>query len=311
MLKHKNILRQTLLFMDLVETKSFTTSAKKFGISATTAIRWLKELEGNFNHNLLNQSTRQVVPTKTGMEIYNKAKSIRSDILNLEERVINLFEESSHVIRIESSYIFSHYYLVDILAKFKQMYPQINFEIHESNRANGIDNVDFLIHESINSYHTENRMSVIKRKFIEAPLYLVASPVYLQQHGHPTKPSDLLNHHCLYASHLTPDGIWFFKDKQNSDLEKISLIHTTVADNINILRSMAIQDMGITLLPYYLIKQEIDTQNLIPLMADYDHGTYSISVYFHHDLQEKSYLHTFKDFLIEQGVKIASLRKSS
>ena len=75
-------LRAMELFFSVSQTKSFSETARQFGISATAVSRAVTEFEGTLNVKLLLRSTRQVVLTESGQEYAEK----------LEEAPVRLFQ---------------------------------------------------------------------------------------------------------------------------------------------------------------------------------------------------------------------------
>ena len=61
-------LRAMELFQSVSQTRSFSETARRFGISATAVSRTITEFEHSLNVKLLLRSTRQVVLTESGQE---------------------------------------------------------------------------------------------------------------------------------------------------------------------------------------------------------------------------------------------------
>ena len=62
-------LRAMELFLSISQTKSFSETARRFGISATAVSRMITEIEAALNVKLLLRSTRQVVLTESGQTL--------------------------------------------------------------------------------------------------------------------------------------------------------------------------------------------------------------------------------------------------
>ncbi len=108
---------------------------------------------------------------------------------------------------------------------------------------------------------------LIARKLASVPMVICASPSYIERHGRPERPEDLIHHHCLvyrYAGHgrifrwgFVRDGLRFEPD----------LKATIVSNDIDTLAEMAIAGAGITRLGAFIARDLIARGLLVPLFG--------------------------------------------
>jgi DNA-binding transcriptional LysR family regulator len=92
---------------------------------------------------------------------------------------------------------------------------------------------------------------------------LVASPVYVREHGAPETPDQLLAHQCLVQGTET----WNFIDG-----DKTIAVHPQgrfKADNGTALAAAAVAGLGIAALPDFLTEKELASGALLALMISY------------------------------------------
>ena len=78
---------------------------------------------------------------------------------------------------------------------------------------------------------------------------LCASPAYLQQHGTPQHPQELLRHSCMYLGENAGDNRWHFS---NDEQQEVVMVRGRYISNHSEARlEAALGDIGITVLPQF------------------------------------------------------------
>jgi DNA-binding transcriptional LysR family regulator len=95
-----------------------------------------------------------------------------------------------------------------------------------------------------------------------------ASPKYLEKHGTPKDPRDLLSHNCLIFGENTT---WNFKHKVSRQVTKLSDMAGNIScNNGEIIKELTLSGVGITLKSARDINDEIKSGELIVLLKDYE-----------------------------------------
>ncbi|URZ16976.1 HTH-type transcriptional regulator CatM [Clostridium felsineum DSM 794] len=126
-------IKQLRYFYTIAEEGKITTAAKKLHIAQPPLSYQLKNLENELGVKLVERGSRSIKLTDAGLMLYNRAKQI----LNLTQTTIdelNDFKNGTHGTLSIGTVSSSGPSLVNnILLKFHEKYPLINFEIHEGN----------------------------------------------------------------------------------------------------------------------------------------------------------------------------------
>ncbi|PJI09654.1 MULTISPECIES: LysR family transcriptional regulator [Clostridium] len=126
-------IKQLRYFYTIAEEGKITTAAKKLHIAQPPLSYQLKNLETELGVKLVDRGSRSIRLTDAGLMLYNRAKQI----LNLTQTTIdeiNDFKEGTHGTLSLGTVSTSGASLVNnILTKFHNKYPYVNFEIHEGN----------------------------------------------------------------------------------------------------------------------------------------------------------------------------------
>ena len=108
--------------------------------------------------------------------------------------------------------------------------------------------------------------SLIANRWMTTRYRVVASPGYLTRHGTPKKPQDIAEHNCLRFPLEGFNSRWIFKDKKDVETEVRIGGKLSVNNGMGMgLQQCAIAGMGISLLPGWLIENDLTTGRLVDL----------------------------------------------
>ncbi len=112
-------------FIDLVECKSFTETAKKNFVSQTTISQQMVSLENEFNIQLIDRKTTPIGPTEAGYLFYEEAKIIWKQYQTMLMKMSNFSKNHEKTLRIEYSAITDIKSLIDIIPLYKRKFTNI------------------------------------------------------------------------------------------------------------------------------------------------------------------------------------------
>ncbi|MEF1290425.1 LysR family transcriptional regulator [Vibrio sp. M260118] len=299
------ILDKIVFFCAVVRLGSFREASTQQGISPAAGSRWVKELEEAMSVELIKRSTRHLVATQAGQLLYERFSPLLPDIHSLCEEVQNLAEEQRGEIKLSSTPLFARQYLTKIVAEYIEMHPQVNFKIFiEAGEFDPLS-VDFAFRASA-SYQGEPEQDslLIRRRMLREPLYLCASPNYLEKHGTPNNPSELSLHRCLYASTLVGGNKWCF---EHSGTTEVATIRDTIeCDNSEILLDLSLAQAGIAYLPHSLVSSQLKHGELQHIMQDYQCASFDVDIFFRPRTPMPERCAGFKDYLYKRVDEIRS-----
>jgi DNA-binding transcriptional LysR family regulator len=134
------------IFADLVETKSFSKSAKLNGITQSAVSQQARAMERNFKTLLIDRSQKQFQLTREGHQVYESAK----EILHTYDKLLSELQEMKKVIsgtiRISTIYSIGLHELPPYIKKFLHDYPSVNVRV-EYRRSNLV--YEDILHNSV------------------------------------------------------------------------------------------------------------------------------------------------------------------
>jgi DNA-binding transcriptional LysR family regulator len=198
-------------FVAVAEARSFRGAAAKRGVSPSALSEALRRLEMRLNLRLLNRTTRSVTPTDAGQRLLERLKPALSDMHLAMEELADDTDKPTGTLRLNVPIAVAELVMPPILVGFMAAHPGITVEISADNSfidvlAAGFD-AGVRYGERIEQDMIAIPIGPREQRFVTA-----ASPAYLDAHGRPQHPKDLLTHRLIrhrFGSGVTP--AWEFE----------------------------------------------------------------------------------------------------
>lgn len=257
-------LRAMELFLSVSQTKSFSETARLFGVSATAVSRMIADIEDSLNVKLLLRSTRQIMLTESGAEYARQLQGILGSINEAHAHITAIRQAPKGTLRIHSRTMFGVRVLPLLIARFRRIYPDIMIELTLSETPadlrQGHTDIDFRVSPPVEA-------GVKRRILFKSERYLVASPAYLATHAAPQAPSDLLAHDCL--AYMLPGSTYTWNFRQGNQLEELTFTPRQLTNNGMALLELSRLGEGVALLDDYLVHRDLARGALIRLLPEF------------------------------------------
>jgi DNA-binding transcriptional LysR family regulator len=209
----KGDLANLAAFVAVARAGGFRDAARSTRLSPSGLSEAVRRLETGLGVRLLNRSTRSVAPTEAGARLLQR---LGPALLEVESAldVVNLYRDRPAVtLRLNVPVVAVRLVLPAIVPRFLQAYPQIRLEVVAEDSF-----VDVLAAGFDAGIRYDERL---EKDMIAVPIgprtqrfAAAAAPAYLERHGRPRHPKDLLRHACLrgrFSSGAMPP--WEFERK--------------------------------------------------------------------------------------------------
>lgn len=252
-------LNEMAIFAVVVGSGSFTKAADKLKLPKSTVSRKVSQLEKRIGVRLINRTTRNLKPTETGKLYHEHCVKMLEQAEEADRVVNNMQSEPSGTLRISTPLSFGTPFFVGAMKRFMEQYPKVSVEILSDDKL-----VDMLEQEIDIAFRIGplSDSSLVARNLGTARLSLCASPEYIRQNGAPKTISSLEDHTCI--SH--PASAWTFQT--NNGVLEFEPRSRMVANDMHVLRRMAIEGFGIGALPQILISEDIKSGRLVTLLDE-------------------------------------------
>lgn len=230
-------------FTAVARQRSFRGAATQRGVSASTLSEAVRRLEARLGVRLLNRTTRSVTPTEAGARLLDRLTPALGEVQAALD-VVNTFRDSpTGTLRLNVPGIVARVVLPPIIEAFLKAHPGITMEVVADDSF-----IDVLAAGFDAGVRYDERL---EQDMIAVPIgprvqrfAAAAAPSYLEAHGRPKHPKDLLNHACIrhrFASGVTPP--WEFE--RNGEIVRISPSGPLVTTAVELRLGAAIAGLGV------------------------------------------------------------------
>lgn len=257
------------VFIDVAYSQSFTATSERLGISRPMVTRHIESMEDWLNVRLLNRTTRKVALTTAGYTCLKDVELWLSQAESLSSKVTN-GEELSGTIRIATSVSFSYAQMIIPIGEFLDIHPNIHIDFDIQDVA--VDLLESRIDLAIR-ISSDPDPTLIGKQIAICDSVLSASPKYLRSMPNIETLSDLTEHQCLRHTNFLDDS-WTLS--HNGHTQSVSAKWRFTANDGTTLLHAAINDLGICLLPRYLIDTYLENGQLECILPEWESVQYKV-----------------------------------
>lgn len=198
------------IFAKVAQLQSFAAAAAELNLSKGTVSKAVSRLETRLKVRLFNRTSRRLALTDTGNQLAGRAADLLAECEAAEDSVLGQAIAPRGAIRLAAPVSFGVLYIAPLLPEFFARYPDITIDLQMT------DSITDLIGEGFDAavrIATLSDSSLTARTLLPMPRYLVGTPGYLQKHGKPRHPLQLLEHQCVAHVRGTVSEPWHFTNK--------------------------------------------------------------------------------------------------
>jgi len=257
--------RGMAIFVQVVDSGSFSAAASKLGITKSGVSQQVSQLEEELGIRLLHRTTRQLRLTEAGT-LYLEGCRQMVEAADAANQQMGLYRmEPSGTLRISCSHEFAANHLIPLLAPFMERHPKLSLDI------DGTDQVINLLEEQIDLAIRIGQLDdsgMVVRKIGDLEEVLVASPAYLDQQGVPETPDDLIKHQWVaFTQKTTPYQVRLLGPAGQQ--KKVRLYGRTRTNSAASLREMMRSGLGIGQILKLIVKEDLEQGRLVQVLPQY------------------------------------------
>ncbi|WP_394670747.1 LysR substrate-binding domain-containing protein [uncultured Acinetobacter sp.] len=257
----KSTLEELVAFIRIVDAGSIVLAAEQLNQTPSGISRALNRLEKKLNVTLLERTTRKIKLTQEGSLFLVRARTILADLSDAEEALLKSDSDTSGQLRVDSATPFVLHVIAPLMKKFMQRYPNIEIELNNNDQV-----IDLLEHKTDVAirFGALHDSSLHARLICKSRLYIVASPEYLAEHGHPRHSHELNTHQTIGFSRPAYLNTWPLKVGE----EYYRIEPKITASSGETVRQLALSGHGIARLSEFEIWQDLQAGRLVALFED-------------------------------------------
>ncbi len=290
------LLENIRVFVRVVERGSLSAAGRQLRLSPAVVSHRMQVLESHLGVRLLNRTTRRVQPTEEGLAFYDACQDVISALEYAESVVADVGGTPQGTLRVTAPLGLGRRVLGPLMPAFHEANPQIKIQLRLS------DHLLDLLTESVDAAVRMAVMrdsSLIGRKIMDCERVLCAAPSYLESHGAPQSPDDLLTHECLLLRFPGSQQYrWTLRSK--GDPVTLPVRGSLDADDGNVLTTWALMGRGIVMKPIWEIADHLREGRLRPVLLDHAPEPAALSVLYPHRRLLPARVKAFADFAVDR-----------
>lgn len=279
----------------VVEESSFTAAAARLGIAKSVCSRRITDLETDLGAQLVNRSTRSVVPTDLGRDYYHNCLDILARIDAANEAAKCSSATVSGRLRLSLPIAYTEAVLAPKLQEFACTYQDVELVLQLSDKR--VDLISDGFDAAVRIGHLDDS-GLFARKIGVTQLMCCAAPSYIERHGAPRDIDDLSNHECLRYNNLTSGSEWVAYKGGKEVRKRITGRFSSNSGAYN--KRLTIAGLGISVQPDFLIGDAFETGALVPILGDYQFPQGDINIVYPQKRNMPASLRTLIDFLTDK-----------
>ena len=246
-------------FVDVADAGGVSAAARRLGVSKSIVSRRLLRLEAELGVQLLSRSTRGAALTEAGTTFRDYAARVCAEMDVAREAILPNGDLRGRL-RVSAPLSFAPTYFAPLLAEMARRHPLLH--MHTSYTDRFVDLIAEGFDCSIRVGHLQDSDLIARRV---GPVFgkFVASPAYIEAHGAPQTPAELLTHHAL----MQGTESWRLMDG-----DRIVTVHPQgrfKADSGTALAAAAVAGLGIAVLPDCLTDEYVASGALVQVMTNH------------------------------------------
>jgi DNA-binding transcriptional LysR family regulator len=255
-----DLLAAMRVYVRVVERGSMSAAARDLGLGQPAVSERIERLEEHLAARLLHRNTRRISVTDVGVAFYERSKAA----LEVAGEALSVVSENRPLrgtLRIAAPHGVGEVVLPPVLLRLRENHPALRIDLVLNDRivdpvTEGVD-ISLRLGEIGGGTFVARRLGRIRR-------LLVAAPAYLDRHGTPRTPGDLVDHPFLRVAGLFNDG--------RLPLEGIEPVPVDIvfsAGHWRALQAMLEGGAGIGVLQEPVCAEQIADGRLVRLLPDF------------------------------------------
>lgn len=253
------------VFVSAIEEGSIAAAARRHGLSAVMAGRYLSALEAALPARLVQRTTRRLSLTDAGQAYFLRGKRILEEFEEANSEAAETHTTPRGTLRIAAPITFGSMYLGPVVAKYLKDCPGVSVEIQLQDRF--VDLVEEGLDLAVRIGRLPNS-DLVARKLGTCTLVTCASPSYLRRAGKPATPADLSQHSRIGYLGAVSTPPWLFEDASGSTTQVAEPCRFS-ANNTSMMLEIALAGFGIVYGPSFVFAEHLRRGELIQLLPSF------------------------------------------
>jgi DNA-binding transcriptional LysR family regulator len=255
----------------VAQARGFRDAARAGSTSASTLSEAIRRLEAGLGVRLLHRTTRSVTPTEAGARLIERLTPALDEVEAALDVVTAFRDRPAGTLRLNVPVSAARLVLPAILPGFLVAYPDVTVEIIAEDSF-----VDVVASGCDAGIRYDERL---EQDMIAVPIgpriqryATAAAPAYLDRHGRPAHPSDILAHACVRGRFTSGAACSPWEFEQAGEIVRVEPqgpVVVSVGGATDLAVDMAVAGVGIIQLFEDWLKPFFESGTLEPVLVDW------------------------------------------
>jgi DNA-binding transcriptional LysR family regulator len=284
-------LNRLAIFVALVRAGSFTSAAEQLGMTKAMVSQHLLKLERELGATLILRSTRRMALTEAGAAFHADCVQLLEQAQNAIERIGDRRHTPTGTLRLTTTTDYGMAVIAPALAEFRRLHPQLQVDLVINDQVSDLIAERFDLAIRIGWLRDSSLRAARLGSFRQL---VMATPGHIAEHGLPRRPEELAAHPWIAMSTLVAPLRWTFT--RGGTRRTVRMTQAMQANNAAAIRALVLSGAGVSVLPDYLVQDDVQPGSLQVLLAQYrlpEGGIYAV----YPDPQPPAKVRAFIDFM--------------
>jgi DNA-binding transcriptional LysR family regulator len=287
----------------VTETGNFARAAEMLGLTPSGVSRAVARLETRVGVRLFNRNPREVTLTEEGRRFHTQVIPL---LAGLEEAAADAAGTATVVsgrLRVSVDPWFARMVLAPKLQQFMARYPLLSVDLMTSNyREEMMTGVDVAVR-----FGPPDSSSLIARKLLETSILTCAAPSYLEKHGEPTTPHDLVHHELLLFRDPQTGRAFPWEFHRGGKIIQINATGRLMMDDPSAAVAACVAGQGVFQKLAIGLQPLLSTGELVQILSRWSDERYPLYAYHPSRHLPPAKVRAFLDFVQEIAVQDGSI----
>ena len=258
---------QVQAFLAVARHQSFSGAARELGVSRSAVSQAVSQLESELDVVLLTRTTRSVSLTDAGRRLVESAGPAMGQVLTALHEVGAAPGETVARLRLSIPRAAYPFVIAPALPKFREENPRIEVELVFDDRFVDIVAGGFDAGIRLEEYLERDMIGV--RLTDSFRFVVVGAPSYLDKHGTPQRPEDLLQHECVTFRSETSGSLYAWELERGRRGWRVPVRGSVVVNDGLFCMALAEAGIGLAYVFEPLVAEQLRTGRLRKVLEAY------------------------------------------
>ncbi|AGF76098.1 LysR family transcriptional regulator [Bartonella vinsonii] len=281
------------VFHAVAEAGSFTHAAQKLYLSQSAISRQVSALEQEVGVSLFQRHARGLILTEQGEILYRTTHEVLMKLESARSQLSESCEKPTGSLRVTSTFGVGAGWLMERMPEFLRLYPDIQVQLLFDDKE-----LDLTMRHADCAVrlHQPQQPDLIQRKLFTIHMHVYASENYIVNYGKPETLSELDAHRIISFGEPVPPYLsglnWLEKAGRNDGSLRLSVLRI---NNIISIKNAIMCDLGIAVLPDYIVNNDERLVRLFPDIVDIP--SFDTFFCYPYALKNLAKLKAFRDYI--------------